>query len=410
LAVDGRLTGARPIGFEFGYMVFGAAANKFSFLKSHDGSKLLVQYRRKPKKKDDAISHDVIGMYVFDSKLNQLMGNDIKMPYTEQAMDNMDYHLNSEGIPHILARVRSDGSDRNYRGIGTRTDIKINHHIELLKIDIPAGKIKVTKIDAEGYLFKDIALYDDSDNNMICKGLYTQPGIFWTNTNGIFQFRFNDNGGISTKNFYEIPLEVINQYQNAGTQKENADNEEKGKAQFKDLDMKRLIVQEDNSIVLIGEQFYFKSYQRGDKTSIAYRYDDILITKINPNGDMAWMRRLPKRQTASSPAGGISFKHIYLEDKHYLVFLDNVKNMDLQLNECPAYHVDGRGGFLTAYGVDDATGAVNKISIFDTKNVDGGYHVKQYRKHRMVQLNKDEFIVEVYKGQKEDVMIKMKIK
>lgn len=423
IAVEGKLTGTPAFHI---YWVPVNSPEKFTFLKSHDDSKILIQSRRKPAKRNDAINHDIIVMYVFDKDLKKISGNEIKMPYTEQAMDNLDYHLNSEGIPYLLARVRADGSDKSYKGFGAGK--QINHHIELLKFDIPAGQIKVTKIQAEGYLLKDLWLYDGPNNNMICAGFYTatntsvltaNSGASGVNTSskvinlddadGAFIFDVNSSGGINKKSFHEIPVEVINQYERAGVQKRNEKKDKKGRAQFQDLTMKKFSVQEDNSILIIGEQFYTTTHTVNGRTYYIYHYDDMLMTKIDPQGKLSWMRKLPKRQESSNPRGGVGFKHITLENKHYVIFLDNVKNMSLKLDQKPAKHVDGKGGFLTAYGVEDATGKVSKISIFDTKDAKG-IKVKQFSTYRMIQCSKDEFILEAYKGQKEDVMIKIKVK
>ena len=424
IAIEGKLTGM-PLYYVYWFTL--NAPNKFTFLKSHDESKLLIQSRRNPIKKNDAINHDIIGMYVFDENHKKISGNEIKMPYTEQAMDNLDYHLDSEGIPYLLARVRPDGSDKNYVGMGAGKEI--NHHIELLKFDIPAGQIKVTKIEAEGYLLKDLWLYDGPNNNMICAGFYTalDRSLLANNSrevsanatearmlneddaDGIFIFDMKNSGSITAKNFHEIPVEVINQYERAGVQKRNEKKDKKGKAQFEELVMKEFVVQDDNSILIIGEQVYSTTHYSNGRVYVIYHYDDMLMTKIDPNGKLAWMRKLPKRQESSNPMGGVGFKHITLENKHYVIFLDNVKNMDLKLNQRPAKHVDGKGGFLTAYGVEDATGKASKISIFDTKDAKG-IKVKQFSTYRMIQCSKDEFVLEAYKGQKEDVMIKIKVK
>ena len=68
-------------------------AVEFSFLLSKDRSKLLVQYRKKPEKRNDAISKDQIGMYVFDEDINEISGNELEMPYTEQMMEGPHGHL-----------------------------------------------------------------------------------------------------------------------------------------------------------------------------------------------------------------------------------------------------------------------------------------------------------------------------
>lgn len=424
IAINHKLTG---VPFAYVDWVLFNLPYKFTFYKSNDETKLLVQTRRRPDKKNDAINHDIIGMYVFDSNHKQLAGNEFKMPYTEQAMDNLDYHLDGDGIPYILARVRPDGSDKNYKGIGAGKTI--NHHIELLKFDVPNGQIKVTKIDAEGYLLKDIWIFDGPNNNMFCAGFYTllnknllQEGedrpansaqgriTDRDDADGIFVFDVKNSGSVNNKNFHEIPLEVINQYERKGTQNRNANKEKKGKAQFEDLRIRSFDVQDDNSIIITGEQFFTEKRVSNGQVYIIYHSEDMLITKIAPDGKLAWMKKLPKRQVSSTPFGMTGFRHLELEGKHYLVFLDNVKNMELGVNKRPAVHIDGKGGYVTAYKVDDATGNVSKLSIFDTKNVKGGYKVTQFNPSKIVKCADDELIIEVNKGQKEDVMIKIKVK
>lgn len=407
IAVKGKLTGAPVV--TMGWWSMGVV-DKFSFLMSHDSSKLLIQCRKKPEKRNDAINHDIIGMYVFDEDLNQITGNEVKMPYTEKRMDNIDYHINSEGIPHILAKVRKDDSGKDYVGVGKNKEA--NYNIELFRVDIPNSKIKATKINVEGYFLKDIWMYDGPDNAMICSGFYNniKTSRSWDNADGIFLFRMKEEGGIKTKNFYEIPLEIINQYEKAGVQKRNENKEKKDKAEFSNLQLRRVVVQNDNSIIIAGETYY-RVYHRTSNGGgyYTYHYEDMLMTKISPEGELLWMKKLPKKQSGRRPRGGLGFKYIALDGNHYLVFLDNVKNMTLGLDQRAALHMDGAGGYLTAYKINDATGKVSKVSIFDTKNVRGGLAVKQFHTGRILQVGEEEFIIELYKGQKEDVMIKIKV-
>lgn len=419
IAVKGKLTGA-PLAI-VGFWSVGTA-DKFSFLLSQDKSKLLVQCRKKPAKRNDAISKDQIGMYVFDEDMEKIAGNTIEMPYTEQMMDNIDYHIDSEGSPYILAKVRADGSDKNEKGVGKKNK-KANYHIELLKVDIPGKKIKISKVAVEGYFIKDIWLYEGTEEHMICAGFYNKKtGSNWSNgqwigkskfsdgnADGIFLFHLNKEGGLDKKNFYPIPLEIINQYQKLGTQKRNEKKDSKGKAELSYLDLRELNVQEDGSIIILGEQFYKIYHQSRSGGYYTYHYEDILMTKIDKDGELVWMRKMPKKTYSRRYRGGLGFKHTELDGNHYLFFMDNVKNMDLSLDKRPNTHIDGLGGFLTAYRVNDSTGKVSKVSIFDSKKLDNGYSVKQFYTGKILQISDSEYILELYKGQKEDVMIKIKV-
>jgi len=89
--------------------------------------------------------------------------------------------------------------------------------------------------------------------------------------------------------------------------------------------------------------------------------------------------------------------------------MDNVKNLTLTSTDVPEYHVDGAGGFLTAYKVNYTNGDVKKTSILNSVDVKG-MKIHQFSTDRISSNVNDEFIFEVYKKQKEDILIKVKLK
>ena len=418
IATVGKLDGAAA--FTYGFFSFGVI-NKFGFVRSRDRSKIMIQYRKVPEKKRDAVSYDLIGLYVFDAEMNKLSGGEVSMPYTEKVMDNIDFQVNADGNIYFLAKVRNDDSAKDTRGVGKNKTI--NHHFELFDIDPDNNKIKISKIDLEGYHIKEIILYEDNSKNLVCAGFYKRllqkSGVISLsysvysdgNADGLFLFNIDKDGTVVNKRFYEIPVDVINQYQRKGAQNRNEKKEEKGKADMAYLELREIITQTDGSLILIGEQYYVVE-RRSSRGTVyySYYYEDILVTKIDPEGQLAWMKKLPKRQVGGRAPGGMSYSYSKLNNDHYFIFVDNDKNMALSLDKRPASHVDGRGGFLTAYQLKDQTGKVEKHSIFEAAKVDGGYKVKQFSVNRISKISDSEVIIELYKGQKEDIMIKVKAK
>lgn len=412
LTVDGKLSGA-PAAY-LGMWSLGTV-DKFAFLFSRDSSRMLVQYRRDPEIKRDKLSHDIIGMFIFDKELNPIAGNDIKMPYTEKKMDNVDYCVDAAGTPYMLAKVYDDNTTKDTKGKGDEKTA--NYHMELFKVDVKAKTVSTAKIEVDNQFIKDIWIYEGAGNAMLCAGFYNKKvsGWRWSSSisegdaDGLFLFKLDKDGAILDKKFYEIPTEIINQYTKAGGKKEK--EKKNNKAELAHLNLREMLIGSDNSIVLIGEQYFVETTTdyRGN-TTYSYHYNDILIAKIDPDGSLGWMRKLPKRQTGGAARGGMGFKRLTIGGNHYLVFLDNVKNLKLDLNERPATHADGMGGYLTAYSINDQTGIVNKVSIFDTREVAGGMEVFQFRTNRVLQISETEFLSEFYKKDKEDVMIKIKVK
>lgn len=411
--VNGKLTGMSIGGI--GFWSFGTV-NKFSFFKSFDENKILIQCRKKPKKKSDAINHDKIGMYVFDANMDKIVGNEVEMPYTEKKMNNLDYHLNSEGTPYILAKVYNDNTTKESKKKGKNKFA--NYHIELLKVDIPANKITTTKVAVKDYFIKSIWLYDGADNNMYFSGFFSNktdgkeiPN--YEKSDGIFLIKADKNGGLLSETFHKIPEEVLNQYRRGNENKKSEKKKKKkAKSEFSSLKLRNLVRQKDGSCIIVGEQYYITAHRTSKgATYYTYHYNDILVTKINEKGELEWIKKLPKRQVGRVGKGGMGFKYLNRNDNHYFFFLDNVKNMSLPINKRPAVHGDGLGGYFTAYKIADKTGETDKLSIFNTKEPNNikGLKLYQFNTSRILPINDNQIMIEFYKKQKEDVMVKVNL-
>lgn len=406
-------------GFSMGFGGFGVV-DKFDFLTSKDESKLLIQYRKKPEVKKDTKSYDIIGVNVYDISLSPVWTNEYKMPHTERRMDLLDFAVDAAGHGYVLAKVFHDDSNKDKK---KKKDTDANYHIEMFRLLDGSGEIEKSKITLDEKFINGISLFESEDGYMICAGFYTNgKNNDFSNSDGIFTFKITKEGELVEKLSYEIPVEVLNQYVSKRTQKKNEKKDKKDKAEFANLKLRDLIIYDDGSLVLIGEQTFIVE-RRDSKGRVSYTFHnyDMLISKIDPAGNLAWMKKLPKRQsgapkigqvydTSKTYQGGMSYSHFFTNGNHYLIYLDNVKNIDLELDEVPALHSDGHGGFLTAYKVNDETGAVSKDNIFDTRNVEDKLDVHQFSNNRVIKTADNEFVIELYKKKKEDVLIKVQIK
>lgn len=397
---------------------------KYSFSHSFDKSKLLIQYRLKSEIKNDAKSYDIIGLFVFDTEMKQLAGDEFKMPYTEKQMDNLDYSVDSKGNIYLLAAVRQGEKDKT-------------KDIELLKIKLGAKDIeknrinlsdsKKTKNNGKKKFAIGGNLFETADGSMLCGGLYRVDGSY--DIDGMYLFNSKDMS--ESIGYYEIPVSVMNQYASPRQQKRNEKAEAKDKADVMGLVLRDVVINSDGSTLINAEQFYTVTTTTTNSngtttTRTTYYYNFILATKINADGSVAWMKKIPKFQTKTVSSssgigigftlsfgmvdykGGMSFKHVKVGKLNYYIFLDNVKNEKLTTNMPPARHVDGAGGFLTAYVIDDTTGEMSRTTILDTRNANG-IKLFQFNVNRAFQISDNEVGIEVYKKQKEDVLIKVKL-
>jgi hypothetical protein len=410
LSVEGKLTGDLVKTSKMGYGM--KVVNKFDFETSFDSTKIAVRYRKKPETRDDSKSFDVIGLNVFnyDNGLTKLWGKEFKMPYTEKKMDELDFTVDSKGNAYILAKI--------YKGDKKREKDKdgfVLYSIELFKCDANNQDLAVIKVDISEKFINEIVLFESKDNNLTLTGYYNNGKKKESGVDGVFLSQLDQQGVIKNIQSYEIPLDIINQNISKKAVAKNTkkdEDDEKG-VQLHSLKFRWARRFPDGSMMLTGEQYRVVEKRHVDskgnvRVSYQYYYEDILAIKVDSEGKLSWMKRLPKTQTGGRGMGGMSFKYIDSHDSHYFLFLDNIKNLNIAADKEPVRHVDGAGGYLTAYKINDQTGDVTKVSIFDTKNVNGT-EIFQFAPTRIIKVSPTDFVLEVYKKSKEDIMVKVSL-
>lgn len=415
--VEGKLAGSFfTLVSVMGIPVSMGTVDKFDILTSQDSTKILIQYRKKPKVKRDTKSHDIIGVSVFNSDMSPIWDKEFKMPYTERRMDLLDFAVDNEGRGYALSKVFKDDSNQDKK---KKRDETANYHIELFRLQQGESEIAKTKIELDGIFINGISLFESGNNQLFCAGYYNKgllKGNFISKTHnkssadGIVIIKLTKEGEVLKTYTKEIPLEVINTYISDRAKEKNKKKEEDDEAELQNMVLRDLIIYDDGGLAMVGEQYFIKEHHTQKYTYYTYHYYNILITKINADGSLAWMNKIPKKQIGKNGMGGMSYTYLSTTGYHYLLFLDNVKNMELPKNEFPSKHSDGKGGYFTSYKINDTNGAVTKGSVFDTRNLTDDFNAHQFSTNRVIKTSDSEFIVEVYKKKKEDVLVKISVK
>ena len=350
-----------------------STANKYEFQFSIDTSILLVTYRKYTKIKDDSKNKDVLGFHVFDKDLNKLWGDEFRMPYTEKMMDNTDFSVDSKGNAYLLSKV--------YEGKRTeKKDDNPNYHYEILKFGKDYTEPKQIKINLDDKFINDLYLTESFSGDMVCAGFYrtvyksSNKSVFdFKNTDGAFMVKINEMDEITNiqKGYYELPTEIIREFEKTSTQNKIDKKDKKDEAEASSLTLRKILIGDDGSYVIVGEEYLViqKSNRSSDGSTnyyYKYLYGDIYVMKIGTDGEMAWVKKIPKNQEGKRGRGGMSFKYFWYNGDNYFLYLDNIKNLNLTPDKVPARHLDGAGGYFTVCKLDK-DGNMTKGKLFNLR-------------------------------------------
>jgi hypothetical protein len=401
ISVKGKVTGG---GFNAGSIFgFGAAfgGGKFHFTKSFDEKNIIVQYRKYPESKNDKVNKDVIGMYVFDFNLSPIWSGDIKMPYTEKKMNNLSYSVDAQANTYILTEIFKDETGKRHTKAG-----EPNYDLELIKIT-PDQTITNTQIKIGNKFTDDVQFFEGKNNEIIIAGFYSN-----SKSGGIDGFFTSKLAGdnVSEIKYYEIPVDVMKMYLSDRAQEKMEKKDGKTDLKMTNMVLREISYGNDGGITIYGEKYYVVTHYNAKtgQTTYTYYYQEIIGAGIDKNGELMWMKKFPKNQIGSSQRGGMGYYLINAGDVDYLLFLDNIANIELPMNQFPKAHKDGAGGFLTGFKVNRESGETEKVSLFDTRDAKG-IQLYQFSTGRIVKVDDKTFSVECYKKKKEDVMVTIRL-
>ncbi|MDO5971721.1 hypothetical protein Q4Q35_18115 [Flavivirga aquimarina] len=424
-----KLSGSKPLVM---MQVFGG---KYFFKKSFDEQKLLVTYRLKPEFRNDSKSFDRIAMHVFDSELKLEWNEVVEMPYTEKKMNNGDYTIDRDGNFYMLAMVYEDDSTDEKK----KKKKDANYHLELFKIVKNTNTIIKNEIQIGDKFIDDASLYENAEGNIVIGGTCKNPDkgksipFFSTKekgqATGVFTINLTEEGGVRDFKNYDFPVEMLRKF---STRKEKKNINKKNKKEeekpvFNFLELNSIALNSDGSFLILGEQRYIlqkSDYGEGfprytqvfdedafmmSLKGLSFHFRDILAAKINADGTLAWMHKLPKRQRGVNRKGSMSYTHMFAGDNHYLLFLDNVKNLDLPEDKVPYKHTDGQGGYFTTYIINDKTGEVKKEAVFNTRDINGT-EMEHFETDKILPLSDSEILIEGFEGRSKDFLVKVSAK
>ncbi len=354
-------------GLDYGY----GSTNKWKVYYSYDKSKILVKYRARLNKRDDD-SNNEFGLFVFDTNLNLIWGRETEMSIEGVTLNNEDYQVDNQGNVYTMANQRNKESRLN--------------ELAVLKWSKGEEKPQVIPFDFAGKYVSSAIISEDPKGEIIVSGYYSKNRI-GGDVDGVFIQKLNTATNKMEnikKGLYEFPLDVLKSYESARTRRRIERKSKKNGAEAPNLKLKDVSIKEDGSIQVIGEEshvVYTTNYNgRTTTTTVTYYYDDIMAMSIAPDGELQWVKKIPKEQRGSGRGGGfkmfgggssdvvgeMSYKQFTFKKNCYFFFMDHKDNLELRPNETPSTFVDGKKGVMVVVKVDEH-GKMTKSELFNTK-------------------------------------------
>jgi len=339
--------------------------NKYQFNFDADRKHLLVTYRLFPEEKRDKKNYDKLGFQVYDDQMKKLWGGEFTMPYTEAVMDNSDFSIDSDGNAYLLAKVYNSDArkekDKETGGPG--------YHYEVMKFSKGNKNPIVATISLDDYFIKATVLIESSTHEMLIASTYSKKNR-GNGTDGVFLATLDGAGKVKKyKNgYYEFPLAELQKFESARSKRRM---ERKDDYEAPNMSVRNVEIEQDGSVFIALEEYYVvatthTSSNGSSYTTYTYYYEDIVGCRINVKGEFEWMRKIPKKQRGNAGRGGMSFKLVSDASGYYMLYLDNLKNMELAEDEVPKYHLDGYGGQVVVTRISPK-GEVSKEVVFDSR-------------------------------------------
>lgn len=367
--------------------------NKFDFDLSSNKSKFVVKYTYLDESKVTVKNVSKIGLATFNTDMELITKQDITMPDVDAKIEKLDFTVDSKGNSYFLLKKNKEIAHAFNRSANNNPD---NFNIILIKVEAD-GQVNESEIVIKDYIIEDIILKENDKNEIVCAGYYRLPKA--SSTKGVFITKINKNGEIDTPLFYDFSIDLITQYSKTSDKKVQKMEEQEEKAGIHSLDMVNIVTLKGGGVLLTGHVHYVTTRSTKEGVTYIYHYDDIIVTKINENSELDWMKRIPKRSTFES------FRLFYSHNNVYIVFTDNPENATLQ-NDMKPQKANSNNGYVVAHKFNLDDGEKEYLPLFRRDIIDN-IPVYQFSLGRLIGISESSFMVELYLKKKQDGMFRI---
>jgi hypothetical protein len=345
-----------------------ASNNKFKFVLDVSKTRLLIIYKLEPEERKNKANHDRFGFTVFDHNMNKLWGNEFTMPFTEVIMANYDFSLDSKGNVYLVSKVFSSEKRKEKN---KETD-KPDYQLEIFKFVRDNKEVMHSMVDIGDSFIQEVKMQENGLNEMLIACTYSKKSDGGS-VDGILIARMDKEFKITNlkSKQYKFPIEELVKYEKEKIKKKRL---KKSDYEYPNLVFNNILFEADGSLYVDFEETTVYTTTSSTKTiginwEYTYYYDNIIAAKINADGKLAWVRKIPKKQMSRTQGNDMGYRIMHNTNGYYYLFLDHHKNSELDEDEEPNYLIQGYGANLVVCKID-TDGVLTKEVILNSVKED----------------------------------------
>lgn len=274
---------------------------------------------------------------VFNDEMQMQWERNIDLPYLDSEFSVERTRVDDDGSVMIIGNKYAEKREAKE----LKKDGKATYTYHLLIYRDNGNDPEDHAIDIAGKFLQDLSITVGSEGDVLCGGFYGAKGSF--TTGGAFFLRLDrTTKQVVHSSFKEFDREFITMNM---TEKEEAKATKKAEKKGEELEMynyklREIIRRTDGGAVLLGEQYLFftstvctptQNGGRSCQTIYHYVYNDIIAVNIDPDGNIEWATKVPKRQHSTNDGGRYSsYASVVKGDNIHLLFNDSGKNLFLK--------------------------------------------------------------------------------
>ena len=335
----------------------------FDFRLSEDSTKILV-YHNPP---FDNYADEKFSYKLLDSDLKELWSKKFTLPYKDKNFTISSYDIDNEGNVYMLASIQLKSNATGLKKVKETFNPAYSFRVIAYYYKQDEMKEFEVELPSRKYI-SDITFNINRAGDVVCAGFYSNKS--GASINGTFYMLIDAKSKeVKSESSKEFSMDFLTQFMS-----ERKASKNKGLYSYS-LDY--LLLRDDGSAVLVGEQYYVNEVCTTDPKTGArrcnyhYYYNDIIVVSINNSAKIDWMIKVPKKQHSVND-GGYYSSYVLMDTKDNLFFMfnENPYNMKPEVRngqKTPKYLNNARKSLAVVVSVDKQ-GNQSKEVLFNSKD------------------------------------------